>query len=72
MATQKEISTLQLQKKLIDLYNEGVIRTQVIADGIYNDLTRRAVEEIQAIKGLPITGVTNFATWQVIIRGDYK
>lgn len=39
----------------------------VIPDGIYGPETMRAVSDFQRRHGLPITGITNQATWEAIV-----
>lgn len=38
----------------------------VVRDGIYGDATRAAVEHFQSERELPVTGNTDFNTWQML------
>lgn len=39
---------------------------KVDADGIYGPATAAAVEKIQSVFGLPVTGITDYPTWYKI------
>ncbi len=41
----------------------------VVPDGIYGPTTMQAVSAFQRQKGLPVTGVTDEATWDAIVAG---
>lgn len=40
----------------------------VVPDGIYGQTTMAAVTELQRQEGLPLTGITDQATWDTIVR----
>lgn len=43
------------------------LQTRMIPDGIYGPETVHTVSQFQRLHGLPITGVTNQATWDAIV-----
>ncbi|MCI8453909.1 MAG: peptidoglycan-binding protein [Lachnospiraceae bacterium] len=59
-----KVRQLQEQLDVIASIYSAIPRIQ--ADGIYGRATARAVEAFQSIFGLPVTGVTDFATWYKI------
>ena len=46
--------------------------TSVVPDGVYGPQTAAAVSRFQRSVGLPVTGVTNQATWQRIVAAYDK
>ena len=56
----------QLQEQLDTIASIYTAIPRVSPDGIYGPATARAVETFQSIFGLPVTGVTDFATWYKI------
>lgn len=56
----------QLQEQLDTVASIYTAIPRVAPDGIYGPATARAVEAFQSIFGLPVTGVTDFATWYKI------
>ena len=56
----------QLQEQLDTIASIYTAIPRVSPDGIYGPATARAVEAFQSIFGLPVTGVTDFATWYKI------
>ena len=54
---------------LIDFIAEFVVTVPAVQiDGIYGPRTRAAVEQIQAVYGLPVTGVVDETTWDLLFR----
>ena len=60
------IRSLQTMLRII-AENDNAHQT-VIPDGIYGPETVSAVSVFQRLHGLPITGVTDFATWDTIVN----
>ncbi len=58
----------QLQQQLNRIAGNYPAIQTLVADGIYGPLTSQAVQTFQQIFGLPVTGVTDFATWYAISR----
>ncbi len=56
----------QLQEQLNAIASIYSAIPKIQADGIYGPATARAVEAFQSVFGLPVTGVTDFATWYKI------
>ncbi|MBE6611759.1 MAG: peptidoglycan-binding protein [Ruminococcaceae bacterium] len=56
----------ELQRYLRELHHADPRIPLVNPDGIYGPETTAAVEEFQRLFGLPVTGRTDFATWQAI------
>ncbi len=42
--------------------------TTVVPDGIYGPSTINAISVFQRVHGLPVTGVTDQATWEAVVR----
>ena len=61
---QQPIRSLQTMLQIIALDDERI--PQVIPDGIYGQHTISAVNRFQQLYGLPITGITDQATWEKI------
>ena len=55
-----------LQRYLRRLSQEENDLLPVPVDGIYGDRTREAVEEFQRMMGLPVTGVADRRTWELL------
>lgn len=64
--TSEKNNVYELQRYLRELHNSDSRIPPVNSDGIYGDETRAAVTEIQRLHGLPETGVTDAATWNLI------
>lgn len=60
------IRSLQTMLRLISTA-EGR-QTSIIPDGIYGSQTMSVVSDFQRKRGLPVTGVTNRETWDVVVR----
>jgi peptidoglycan hydrolase-like protein with peptidoglycan-binding domain len=58
-----EVSELQAALKLLGYYTAEV-------NGVYGESTAKAVSEFQAAANLPVTGVTNQATWDRLFPPD--
>lgn len=56
----------QIQEQLDAIAQVYTAISQIAADGIFGENTRRAVEEFQNIFGLPQTGIIDFKTWYKI------
>ena len=63
------IRSLQTMLRVIAESNE--LQPSVIPDGIYGSNTMGAVSSFQRRRGLPVTGVTDQATWEAIVA-DYE
>ena len=59
------IRSLQTMLRVIAESNE--LQPSVIPDGIYGSNTMGAVSSFQRRRGLPVTGVTDQATWEAIV-----
>ncbi|MBQ8238235.1 MAG: peptidoglycan-binding protein [Oscillospiraceae bacterium] len=55
-----------LQQMLRTLHEQDSSHLQLIPDGIYGRKTLEAVSVFQRLHGLPVTGVTDQATWEAI------
>jgi len=66
---QKKKSIYELQSRLLTL-SRRYETARVIPDGIYGSETRDAVADFQERAGLPITGVTDYATWTAIYEAE--
>ena len=60
----KAVTSLQTMLRVIARYREGL--PSVIPDGIYGQQTVRAVKAFQRQAGLPVTGTTDYETWNAI------
>lgn len=60
------VTGLQLMLRTIAL--DGGLSAPVLPDGFYGDSTTRAVSDFQRANGLPVTGVTEEATFRAIVR----
>lgn len=58
----------QLQMQLNRIAQNYPAIPTIIADGIYGPKTQNAVSTFQRVFNLPVTGVTDFATWYAISR----
>lgn len=58
------IRSLQTMLRMLATNNDNY--ETVIPDGIYGPSTMRAVSVFQRNHGLPVTGITDFTTWQTI------
>lgn len=58
----------QLQQQLNRIARNYPAIPTIIADGIYGPRTAEAVRVFQQVFALPVTGVTDFATWYAISR----
>lgn len=59
------IRSLQTMLRVIAENDPSHVR--IIPDGIYGPETTRAVSVFQRNHGLPVTGVTDYATWQAVV-----
>lgn len=57
----EKVRQLQEQLDTVATIYSAIPRVRI--DGIYGQETERAVERFQSVFGLPVTGVTDFATW---------
>lgn len=62
----EHIRQLQLMLRTISFADENVPR--IVPDGFYGSATAEAVKAFQQAYGLPVTGETDFATWQELRR----
>ena len=58
----------QLQQQLNRIAGNYPAIPTIVADGIYGPRTAEAVRVFQQVFALPVTGVTDFATWYAISR----
>lgn len=56
-----------LQQMLRTLHEHDNRHVRLIPDGIYDPKTREAVSAFQQLHGLPVTGVTDQTTWEMIV-----
>lgn len=66
-----EANITELQRYLREISMSGLNVRPVIPDGLYNAQTAAAVSDFQRIKGLPVTGETDRATWDAILDTYY-
>ena len=62
----RPVRSLQTMLRVI-AEDDGRLPT-LIPDGIYGQSTMNAVSSFQRANGLPITGITDQATWETIVR----
>lgn len=60
----RAVTSLQTMLRTIAMCHQEI--PAVIPDGIYGPATGEAVRCFQKLEGLPVTGVTDFATWKAI------
>lgn len=60
-------SVRSLQTMLRVIAQEDPLQPSLVPDGIYGEQTRSAVNAFQRNHGLPVTGVTDQATWERIV-----
>lgn len=60
------LSIIEIQRNLRELHNAGWEIQSIVADGIYGDHTRETVRQFQTIQSLPVTGIVDYLTWQVL------
>lgn len=60
----KAVTSLQTMLRTLAMCGNEI--PAVIPDGIYGPATGEAVRSFQKIHGLPVTGVTDFTTWNAI------
>ena len=65
----KKVRNLQNMLRKINLYEN--ILPEVIVDGIFDDITEKAVMDFQKRKGLLPTGVVDIETFEKIVE-EYK
>ena len=58
----------QLQQQLNRIGQNYPAIPRIVADGIYGPRTREAVSVFQSVFNLPVTGITDYATWYAISR----
>ncbi len=58
------ITNLQRYLRQLSYFNDAIPRPPV--DGIYNDLTRSSLAAFQSQNGLPVTGVADERTWNLL------
>ena len=57
-----------LQRKLNNVYH---VNPQVTVDGIFGQKTKKAVKQLQALKGLTQDGIVGPRTWDALL-GDFN
>lgn len=62
----KETAITELQQWLRDINKSKGDGPAIIPDGLFSAETRLAVEAFQLEKGLPVTGVADYFTWEAI------
>ena len=60
------VRNLQRYLRTISFYDDRITRVPI--DGIYDTDTRKAVSEFQATRELPVTGIVDKATFDMIFR----
>ena len=60
------IRSLQTMLRTIGMFGDGYER--IDPNGIYGPETQAAVRTFQRNRGLPVTGITNWQTWEEIVR----
>lgn len=60
----KAVTSLQTMLRTIAMCRKEI--PPVIPDGVYGPATGEAVRCFQKAEGLPVTGITDFATWKAI------
>lgn len=63
------IKEVQKFLRLLSRYDSDM--TPLIPDGIYGPETREEVAKFQRLNGIPVTGVVDFVTWN-ILYSEYK
>ena len=56
----------QMQEQLNTIAEAYPALPRIAADGIFGPATRAAVEDFQAVFGLPVTGIVDYRTWYKI------
>ena len=62
----KETAITELQQWLRNINKSKNDGPAIIPDGLFSAETRLAVEAFQLEKGLPVTGVADYFTWEAI------
>lgn len=60
-----------LQKMLSTICASKKVKTNLTADGIYGQETAKQISSLQKQHGIPVTGVTDEATWKMVAE-DYE
>lgn len=63
---QQPVRSLQTMLRIIA--EDGGRVPTVVPDGIYGQATMQAVSSLQRLKGLPVTGVADEATWNAVVQ----
>ncbi len=64
---QKSGVIIELQTYLRELYKAGYDLPLITPDGIYGELTERAVRDFQKIEGIEESGKVDFNTWERLV-----
>ena len=64
--TDKKRATAELQQWLRNISKSESDLPAIIPDGIYSRETRLEVEKLQRKKGLDVTGIVDYVTWEAI------
>ena len=62
----KREAVRELQKYLLALSRAGMEIPRLRIDGVYGDMTRETVRLFQALMGIPVTGIVDIITWNII------
>ena len=68
--TDKERAIAELQQWLRNISKSKGDEPAIIPDGIFSAETKLEVEAFQYEKGLPVTGVVDYFTWEAIKKED--
>lgn len=62
----KREAVRELQKYFLTLARSGMEVPRLRIDGVYGDETREAVRIFQALMGIPVTGIVDIITWNIL------
>lgn len=68
MNTARQDEIYELQSKLRKIAQTNKNMKVIAPDGIFGSETETAVKEFQALYGLPVTGIVDFATWNKVMQ----
>ncbi len=62
----KREAVREVQKYLLSLARAGMDVPRLRIDGVYGEETRQAVRLFQALMGIPVTGIVDLITWNIL------
>lgn len=68
--TDREAAITELQQYLRNISRNKSDEPAIVPDGIFSGETKKAVEEFQQQKGIEVTGVVNFETWESLRKAN--